>query len=227
MHPSRSTPAARPCRGPSPAPPAPPAARGARPLALLVGLTCLALGLLAACDDATVPTSSPVTANTTVPTPPSAPLPPTATARPRDPPTVPPSPTPSQAALESAYLLQATSIVSSVLTAPEISDAVTAGGEAGTTVLLGGTVNVTTLTDKLANAAAVVAAAGEQLAALNPPAAYQATHEQLLNVFAQYDTAFSQAATAVQNGDWLALATVAGDIAAATDELNTLLNQLK
>jgi hypothetical protein len=124
-------------------------------------------------------------------------------------------------------VLQATLIVSNVLTAPTISDAVTAAGDAGSTALLGGTVNVSALTERLAQAAAVVAAAETKLAALNPPAAYQPTHDQLLGAFAKYDQAFSQAQTAVQNGDWLALATAAGDIAAATDELSRLLSQLQ
>jgi hypothetical protein len=71
----------------------------------------------------------------------------------------------------------------------------------------------------------VIATAGEQFAALNPPAAYKGAHEQLLGVFAKYDASFNQAEAAVKNSDWLALATAAGDIAAATDELNTWLNQ--
>lgn len=195
-------------------------------MALVLCLTFLALFLLAACDDETVPTP-PIAASTTVPAPRGATPPPSATAVPPDTPTIAPSPTPSQAALERAYVLQATLIVSSVLTAPAISDAVTAAGDAGSTTLFGGTVNVNALTDTLAKAAAVVAAAEAKLAALNPPAAYQPTHDQLLGTFAKYDQAFSQAGTAVQNGDWLTLATAAGDIAAATDELSTLLSQLQ
>ena len=197
-------------------------------MAFGVGLTIVfALFFLVGCGDEPVPNPPPSIATATIPAPPSATPPPSATAVPRVPPTVPPSPTPDQAALGSAYVIQATLIVSEVVTAPAISDAVTAAADAGQTALFGGTVNVTALSATLTKAADVVAAAGTKFAALHPPAVYQAAHDQMLGVFAQYDTAFSQAETAAQQGDWLALATAAGQIAAATDRLNTLLNQLQ
>jgi hypothetical protein len=141
------------------------------------------------------------------------------------PPTPRPSPTSSQADLEQAYVLQASTIVSTVVTAPEISNAVTAAGDAGTTALMGGNVDANALAGKLETAAGVISTAGEQIATLHPPAAYKRAHDQLLGVFSKYDASFNQAETAVKNSDWLALATAAGDIAAATDELSTWLNQ--
>ncbi len=204
--------------------PRPFAAWQAGTVACILCLTVLGLFLLTACGDEPVPTPPPGTAvalTAGLATPP-----PSATPVPRNTPTVPPSPTPSQADLESAYVIQATLIVSGVLTAPEIGDAVTAAGDAGSTALFGGNVNVNALTGALTRAADVVTAAGMKFAALTPPAAYKPMHDQMLGVFAKYDASFSQAETAINNGDWLALATATGNIAAATDELNTLLNQL-
>ncbi len=141
-------------------------------------------------------------------------------------PTPPPPPTPSEGTLATIYVLQATSILSGVVTAPEIGNAIAAAGDAGSTALFGGNVNVTDLTDKVTKAADVVSNAGTKFAALTPPAAYKPLHDQLIGVFASYDASFSQAETAVKNGDWVALATAAGNIATATNDLNTLLNKL-